>query len=426
MPDERSQDAPSPGATTATPAVIPAVWPVLAFEMTWTGTTHAPGNGATLLTVAAAFPDHPLHVFAEAGHIAELARNPRLAGTPGIAFRAVRVSARHPGRPGLVSLRRLAREALTIYRALRVVPSGTPCLIVLLSATSTAIFAAGWLARYHGRRIAVQVGLHGNLHDLGAWRSRNPIQRALDMTAAMRADFGGRVRFLVLETSIHAALAARDPAAAARTDVLALPVNTVEWDLAAPAAPPPPLRIGFVGQATAAKGIDIFLRLAGEMTRRYPGQISFHLVGRAMPGTDPAIFAPLAEAPTERHLPRAAFTARMARLHYVLLPFQPGYYDLAASGALIDALTWLKPVLAMPAGFVTDLFDEAGDIGEICDSEAALLATLERLLTHPDPDRYSAQIAALQRARAARAPERLAAGYRADILRNFPYLTAAP
>jgi glycosyltransferase involved in cell wall biosynthesis len=391
--------------------------------MTWWGTTHAPGNGSTLQTIARAFPGHPIKVYAEPGHITELARNPALTAAGGVTLHSVRVSRRFPGRPGIVSLRRLAREALTLHRALRTLKRGQPALIVMLSATSTAIFAASWLARLHGRHIAVQIGLHGNLHDAGTWRSRNPIARALDMTAAMSARHGGRLRYLVLEQSIKDALAARDPAAAALTDVLPLPINIAEFDghIATP-HPPPPLRVGFVGQATEAKGIDIFLRIATALGARYPGQISFHLVGRAMPGTDPNIFVPLAEPPTDTHLPRADFIARMASLHYVVLPFRPGYYDLAASGALIDALTWLKPVLAMPVGFVQALFASAGDIGDLCADEAALRAALERLVTVPDPDRYAAQVANLRAARAARLPDALAPSYRAMLTRAFGFL----
>ena len=148
--------------------------------------------------------------------------------------------------------------------------------------------------------------------------------------------------------------------------------------------PAPPLRAGFVGQATAAKGIDVFLRLARSLTVQFPGQVVFHLVGRAMPNSDLASFAPLAEPVGIEHLSRAVFVERLARLHYVVLPFQPGYYDLAASGALLDALTWLKPIIALRGAMAVAFFAEGGEIGYLCDNEAELHATLAALVEGPD------------------------------------------
>ncbi len=395
--------------------------PILVFEMTWTGTTHAPGNGSTIQTIACAFPDRDIHVFAEPDHLREVQRNAALAADPRIRCHPIAISPRFPGRTGIVSFRRLARECATLWAGLRAVCPSGPCLVMLISATCTATFAAAWIARLR-RGVAVQVGLHGNLNDMDGGRSRNPVARALDMHAAMTVDHGPRVRFLVLEPGIRAMLARRDAGAAARTDVLPLPINIAEFRPADAAWPPAPLRVGFVGQATAAKGIDTFLALAADLKARHGQRIAFHLVGRAMPGSDLSRFVALEEMPETTHLPRAEFTRRLAALHYVLLPFQPGYYDLAASGALIDAVTWLKPVIATRAGFVGDFFADAGDIGYLCADGDDMRATLETLLAHPDTDRYGAQVAALRAMRERRTPAALATAYRTIIQTHFPWL----
>ncbi len=394
--------------------------PILAFEMTWSGTTHAPGNGATLSTVALAFPGHPLHVFAEASHLRELRADATLAASARPVWHPIVISRHFQGRTGVVSLRRLAREFATVARALRSAGRGTPCLLLLLSATPTAIFAASWAARLHGRA-GVQVGLHGNLNEVADTRSRNPLLRALDLQAALRAGHGGRIRFLVLERSIRDTLAIRHPAAAARTDVLPLPANMQEAASAPAVWPASPLRVGFVGQATAAKGIDLFLAVARAMRTAHGDRIAFHLVGRAMPGADLDAFDVLEEPPATEHLSRAAFVQRLSALHYVMLPFRPGYYDLAASGALIDAVTLGKPVIATRVGFVDALFEEGGDIGHLCRSDAALLDVLEGLLRAPDPARYRSQVSAMGRLRARREPAALALAYAETIRRNFPF-----
>ncbi len=395
---------------------------VLIVEMTWTGTMHAPGNAATIGTVKAAFPSGPLHVFADPTHLVELQRDEALAVEGHVHWHAIRPSGLYRGRTGIVSFRRIAREGAILLAAFRHVRRGRPCLLFLLSATPTAIFAAACLARFRPN-CAVQIGLHGNLNDIRSARPRNPFRRALDLPAALRLGDGGRLRFLVLDECIVATLASLCPKAATRTDVLKLPVNSGE-------NPRPPgtlpsteaLHVGFVGQATTAKGIEVFLRLAHSLTEQFPGRIVFHLIGRAMPGADLAAFAPLAEQVGTAHLSRAEFVERLARLHYVVLPFQPGYYDLAASGALLDALTWLKPIIAMRGAMAESFFVEGGEIGHLCNTEGDLHATLVALLESPDPGRYARQIDALSVMRHARRADQLAPTYRAMMLRNFPFL----
>ena len=399
---------------------------ILAFELTWTGTTHAPGNGATLATVVRALPEHSVRMYAEATHLAELAADPGLAGLATLSLHPVAVSTLHRGRTHVVSWRRGLVEFRALRQALREAlhggPASEPCLILMLSATPTAVFAACLAAWLQGPHVAVQVGLHGNLNEITGWRSRNPLLRAFDLRAAMVSRWTRRARYLVLDPSIRAALADILPEAASRTDVIDLPVNAGERAGQGGAALVEPVRIGFVGQATHAKGIDIFLRLAATLRAEYASRVAFTLVGRAMPGSDLADFAGLADPVGTAHLSRAEFLRRLDSLHYVLLPYRTGYYDLAASGALIDAITWGKPVIATDLPIVAQLFARFGDVGHLCADEAGLLAAMRVILDGMDQTRYATQVAALARAAAARTPQALAPIYRMLIARTWPAL----
>ena len=267
-----------------------------------------------------------------------------------------------------------------------------------------------------------RIGLHGDLNAITAARSRNPLTRQFDFTAAMLRNWHQRLRFLVLEPAIRSELARIAPAAAARTDVLPLPINAGEMSHEAPRALAHPIRFGFVGQATQAKGIDVFLAIAREMNARHPGKAAFSVVGRAYPGAAMPDVSPLAHPIATDYLPRSEFVRMIAELHYVFLPYQGDYYRLAASGALIDAITWLKPVIAGRLPIAAEWFTSFGDIGHLCDDPAAMLETIAAILTEPDQARYISQTAALRHARASRTPEALAVHYRGILATSFPGL----
>ncbi len=200
---------------------------------------------------------------------------------------------------------------------------------------------------------------------------------------------------------------------------LPLPVNLAELPDQSTAKIGLPLRIGFVGQATHAKGFDVFLALARDLKARHGERIAFHLVGRAVPGTDLGTLGVLADPPTTEHLSRAEFVARLATMHYVLLPFREGYYDLSASGALIDAITWLKPVIATGVPLVRHLFERFGEIGFAGDGESGLRQAIDTVMADMDQGRYEAQVAALGRVRDSRRPEILAETYHALVASGF-------
>jgi hypothetical protein len=397
---------------------------ILVFEMLWVGTQHAPGNSATIQAIARGFPEQAVRMFADPTHLAELRADPALTACGNVDFAPIALYPALRGKTNRVAWGRFRQEFATLRHGLAQAPRGEKCLLMLISATPTAIFAASLLARLHPGRVGVQVGLHGNLNDAFGWRPRNPLIRAFNLRSALTARHPRLLRFMVLEQGIRDTLATLLPEAASRTDVLELPINVAE--VAGQQAPDfvPPIRIGLVGLATAAKGTALFLEIACEMTARFPGKVTFHHVGRLTPEADPVPFAVLAEPPSTEHLPRAEFIARLSALHYVFLPISERYYNLSASGALLDAMTWAKPVIARALPIVSPHFRRFGDIGYLCDSDAAMRTAVESILTGMDADRYAGQVAAMQALRAARTPTALAVTYRALVEREYPGLLA--
>lgn len=391
---------------------------ILIFEMTWRARAHVPGNAATIDTIARAFPEQEIRVFAEAEHLSGL--RALLGGdAKKIAFFPAADPAYLQGKTHIVSARRFAREFATLRQALAGTPAGENLFLFLLSATSTAIFAVALLARRARRIKGVHIGLHGNLNEITGWRSRNPLVRAFDLRAALAAPLGEKLRFLVLEEAIRRELARILPRAGAHADVLSLPVNLGE---VASAPPPfaPPWRFGLIGQATRDKGIEVFLEIARRMKARFGERVEFYVIGMIRHDADQAPFAVLAHSPDHGGLSRADFTARLAAMHYILMPLAPSYYALSASGAVIDAVTWRKPMIGFRLPILADLFARFGDLGRLVDSTDAMADAVADLVETPDQAGYAAWQAALSEARASRDPAALAAGYAALVGEKFP------
>jgi hypothetical protein len=392
---------------------------ILVFEMTWSGPVHAPGNSATIQTMAQAYPREEIRVFAAASHIAELRSDAALTAHANVSFRPIVVYPHLFGKTHIVSWGRFRREFAILREGLATVPRNERCLIMLISATPTAILATRWLARLGQGRIGVQVGLHGNLNDINGWRPRNPLSRAFDLRSALSARYPPLYRFLVLEEGIRLALVEDIPAIADRVQVLPLPINLTELPGQRTIELRPPVRIGLVGQATRAKGIDLFLDLARDFKARHGSMVEFVLVGRATADSDLSAFGVLEDPVTTDVLPRDQYLARLAKLHYVLLPLQDQYYKLSASGALLDAITWLKPVVATRLPIVEALFRRFGDLGYACDDQAAMRDALEAAVTTMDVPRYQRQAEAMRAVRDSRSPAALAADYRAMMRQDF-------
>lgn len=392
-------------------------------EMTWRWMTHTQGNASLIDLISGALPEHGVRVLANDDHLGELKRLLSIGNSKRsseIDFRPIDVPMHLQGKTHIVSYKRLWREYRTLLQAISDIDEKDPIILVLLSATSTAVFAASMLARMAPSNFFVHAVLHGNLNEIKSWRSRNPVFRCLDMASVIKADHPRNFRFVVLESSIWKSLEKFNPAAAARTDVIPHLVSSYEVPDERDTPFGFPLRFGLVGQATGSKGIDSFLKASDYITAKYPGLAEFYLVGMVRPGDNPARFASLAHSVNGDSLSRSEFVERIQGLHYIVLPLDDDYYTFSASGAVIDAITWEKPVIGTDIPIISDLFRKHGDIGHVTEKPDGVISIIEDIVTKPDPFRYSNQHENMKLARSERLPRVSEGRYRALISSHAP------
>lgn len=393
---------------------------IILCELEADGMVHSPVNIGLIRTICRAFPDETVLLFASASHLEATAGQIPPSEVPNLRPQAIRIPAMDAG-----PWRRFLPDIRHLGAWLAQVGDDEDCLLVLLSANTSSMFAVALLlALSRRRRLGVHLTLHSDLAQVAGWRSANPLIRWQDYVSALLACRRDRARYLVLEPAVGDELEQALPALAGRVDALPHPVDPAEADRAGETRPPPPVRIGFLGLATRQKGIDLFLQLARTCKDRLDGGVAFHIVGRLADKVGEADLSGLASPPSSDRLDREDYLRGLTALHYICLPYQGRQYRFSASGVLLDAVAWRKPVIALRVPIVEDLFRHYGDIGYLCDDVDEMFDAVTSIERSFDPDRYDRQVTALTAIRDARLPRSLAARYRDVVGAGFPGLLA--
>ena len=371
---------------------------------------HHPFNEGYLRTLRAGFPDDRIVLHARQGHIDLLA--PRFAAADRIDFRPCPPFAvpfglsRHNPLGGRLAARRCWQAAIQSI-------GGTELrMAALLGADANlyATFASRWPAF---SAAPLHLILHNHLAEAMRWRSRNPLIRAFDLRAVMQRPLPPNVRLVALELGIRDAAVAVAPALAPSVETLEHPVLESEWARERPApSDDEPLRIAFVGHASAGKGFDLFAGWARRHAR--PG-LEFHAIGIASPDALAMDLGGLTRRPAARSESRPDYLAALAACDLVCLPLPPRSYEYVASGSVIDAIAALKPLFSIRNRSLDAIAAKYGAIGHLAATAEALgeaIGRLDRRSFAADRDTWTAN---LLRLRAARRPEALAPGYAAAV-----------
>jgi glycosyltransferase involved in cell wall biosynthesis len=261
----------------------------------------------------------------------------------------------------------------------------------------------------------VQAVLHNISYGLSGRRFRHPIRRLQDIKTALTIFGRSNIQYLVLEEGIREAILKRLPSLSGRVEVLEHPVPPNEGE-SGNADLSIPIRFGFLGLASGQKGFPIFVKLSSEITRKYRGQAEFHAIGRFPPSTNQKDrmqeIEALATKPGFERLSRSDFIEGVKQLHFVILPYQLAQYELTASGVLLDAISWGKPIIARKIPVFDNLFKKYGDIGYLFDDDLELVEIVENIVKEFDGLHYKRQKINTRKVRCARMPVGLAETYR--------------
>jgi hypothetical protein len=392
---------------------------IIAIEPRCVGLEHAVVNAGLVLTLHHAFPHQRLRVLAEKAHSDELARL-FSESVDSVEFATTVLPARDASRWAVFR----ARLAL-IVSEIKKIPPHEPLLVVFLSTDELTIFAVHLAKRYLRRRTYLfQFVIHGELSEMTGWRSRNPIRRLTDLRSSLRLLARGEDQLLVLEEAILEELEREAFWLRDHVRALPLPLLPFEGDNSehAERLRGEPLRIGFLGLATSGKGYEEYLKLARGAKERLGSSIEFHAFGRLAPEMKGLNQSALARPLGQDRLTRQAYVAGVMGLHFVCLPYQGDHYRWTASGVLVDALAFVKPIITLPQPITMGLFEDYGNVGHLCKSMDDMLTCICALVTRWDEREYKLQKQNLLRARDDRLPQNLAKRYKLLVQIALPEL----
>jgi hypothetical protein len=375
-------------------------------ELSFVDATHAPFNAGLLATIEEAFPKEEVVFLGAPAHIAELRQHVGQRLARSIVWKEI-----VPPPPGTGYLQRFFCEMNIIRRVFRSLPREQTSRLILTSAYPSTILGLK-IARWCGfRQVPVQIVLHGMSGVVGE-RYRRPFRRLQDTRTALTLFGNGGIQYLVLEESIRSTVLNNVPVLRPHIRVLKHPIcphegvaqiSEFSW----------PIRFGFLGLALKSKGFPLFLEIAQAIKPRYAEHAEFHAIGRLPEGGQPVKgLDVLATRPAAAQVSRTHFLTAVSELHFIVLPYDPVFYSLTASGVLLDAIAFQKPVIARKMPIFEAMFEKHGDIGYLFNDAAELQTIIEQILQKIDRSRYRQQVLNLGKLRQSRVPKALATMYR--------------
>jgi hypothetical protein len=379
---------------------------ILVCELTFSNTAHVPFNAGLLATVRAAFPKEDISFWGAAAHMEELKKQVGQPLSDSILWSEIL-----PIPQGTGYGERFFRELRIIRQLLRNLPQDSTSRLLLTSAYPATVLALKAARCFRSKNPPVQMVLHW-LSGVVGKRYRRPIKRIQDMKTALTLLGNNGIQYLVLEESIRDRILKNSSLLSGKIEALEHPIAPNEGasrtvDLSEP------ICFGFLGLTIQAKGFSCFVKLANVVTAKYGRCAEFHVIGHlpkdGMPvnGTEA-----LATKPARVQLTRENFIRGVTPLHFIVLPHEEAIYAHTASGVLLDAIAWEKPVIARKIPIFEAMFEKYGDIGYLFSDDTELRNIVEQLLGAADESRYRRQVLNLRSLRKSRAPEALAAAYR--------------
>lgn len=351
-----------------------------------TGFEHTEVNAALITAVSYGFPAEEILFLAEPEHMRLVKEKLVHHAVKGISYAPLGVPTRHYS-----DLRRLPGEIRLCEQVFELADRNHTDTIIFSSVTSPGLYSIK-LFQHFFRGVKCIVIPHGILEFIIEKPFVFSLARLFWFRNALVFKNADQIRYMVLGPSIEKELSSYLPIIKKHITSIDLPYFLKESELK-PVFTDNVIRFGYFGVANRDKGSDLLFKIAGETHQRQTAAgPEFTLIGHITNQKDMDMLSDFVKVPSpDTPLSREDFDTYAKDIDYAIYFLNAAPYKLRASGALFDAFSYAKPIIALRNPFFEYYFETMGDIGYLCSSYEEMKEVVVDILNNKPADRYSRQ-----------------------------------
>lgn len=311
-------------------------------ELFMTGGQHAAFNGAMLAALGKAFPEEEITLFAGKSHYEQLQVK---ENTSSLHYRPVQVNANKSGSSWQWLLKFL-NEWIQIVRVLIQGRKKSVHFICFAFLSPLGQWFVSHYARYWGyKEQQILIILHGlDILDPKGTRKRiDQIYAKLLKKAFARP--AKNKRYIVLEERVADYLVQQ---AYLQTSELISIAHPYRFKTLHATRADQPLIFAHLGVARLAKNSQLFFELAKRFAAQIEnGEILFQVIGPVLPELAPHLNRWVRYVNQENFMSESDYRRSCEQAHYALFFYDEANYALTSSGAVMDAIAYRLPILAL-------------------------------------------------------------------------------
>ena len=141
-----------------------------------------------------------------------------------------------------------------------------------------------------------------------------------------------------------------------------------------------PLTIGTVGVLTPQKGLNELINISQYFSKEIiAGVLKIKVIGKTIETLNKSNYKNI-EWSSETFIPREVFDKEIDSLDYILYLYPKDSYRLTASGAIFDAFSKEKPIIALNNAYFQETIGNF-NVGYLCNSLTELISKIEYLIS---------------------------------------------
>lgn len=330
---------------------------IVFIEPNFDGVTHFNVNRSFLLAHINTYPEREIHVVADKSHIDNIAQG--VEKDISAHYLDYESETKKIHRSGwnyyLAPWRRLAMY----FKLLKGIKLKTEDNLFFASNNEFDFFC-GWLLSKIYKGINISFVCHANLNQIYTWQSKNPVRRFFQYKTALLRLAYTKIKLVCLEEAVAKNLLAELPALKRNIAIIPHPIDekTTPQELEQENKKDK-LAVAFVGILSKEKRPELFEALTHQLDAN---KYNFIVAGWAHKPDDYNL-QNCTQPPKSSPLKQEDMLELLRKSDLICMLHDPEHYKLSASGVLLDAIKFMKPIIHLNSELVLDIEKTYGSIG---------------------------------------------------------------